>query len=63
VFDSAPELPSSEEIRNQAYAIYVARGGTPGDDLEDWLKAERELKEQYRKVNVTEKARTAKGGM
>ena len=63
VFDSAPELPSSEEIRNRAYAIYVARGGTPGDDLEDWLKAERELKEQYRKVNITEKARTAKGGM
>jgi Protein of unknown function (DUF2934) len=62
VFDAAPELPSSEEIRNRAYAIYLARGGTPGDHLEDWLNAERELKEQYRKANVPEKARTAQSG-
>ncbi|MDB4878273.1 MAG: hypothetical protein JWM41_4719 [Gemmatimonadetes bacterium] len=29
------------EIRAQAYAIYLARGCTAGDDLLDWLEAER----------------------
>ena len=32
-----------EEIRRRAYEIYLARGGEPGHDLEDWLQAEREL--------------------
>jgi hypothetical protein len=36
--------PSEEEIRNRAYEIYMARGGAPGDELEDWLQAERELR-------------------
>ena len=45
---TAPErevvLPShAEEIRNRAYEIYLQRGGQPGDELEDWLRAEREL--------------------
>jgi hypothetical protein len=44
----APErevvLPSrEEEIRNREYEIYLQRGGQPGDELEDWLRAEREL--------------------
>jgi len=32
-----------EEIRRRAYEIYLARGGEPGHDLEDWLQAEREV--------------------
>ena len=32
-----------EEIRNRAYEIYLQRGAQPGDELEDWLQAEREL--------------------
>ena len=38
-------LPSmrEQEIRDRAYAIYLQRGGQPGDELEDWLQAEREL--------------------
>jgi hypothetical protein len=45
---TAPErevvLPfREEEIRNRAYEIYLQRGGQPGDELEDWLRAEREL--------------------
>jgi len=35
--------PSEEEIRHRAYEIYLARGGAPGDEVEDWLQAEREL--------------------
>ena len=29
------------EIRRCAYEIYLSRGGTDGDDLSDWLEAER----------------------
>jgi Protein of unknown function (DUF2934) len=33
-----------EEIARRAYELYVARGGTHGYDIEDWLQAERELR-------------------
>ena len=36
-------VPSREEIAQRAYEIYVARGQTPGRELEDWVQAEREL--------------------
>jgi len=36
--------PSEEEIRHRAYEIYLARGAAPGDEVEDWLQAERELR-------------------
>jgi hypothetical protein len=45
-----PEIsnpPSLEEIRQRAYEIHVERGGTHGQDLDDWLQAERELAEKY----------------
>jgi hypothetical protein len=32
-----------EEIRYRAYEIYLERGEQPGCDLDDWLRAEREL--------------------
>ncbi len=35
--------PVDEETRQRAYEIYLARGGAPGHDMEDWLQAEREL--------------------
>jgi hypothetical protein len=37
--------PTEEEIRNHAYEIYLARrGDEPGNDLDDWLTAEAQLK-------------------
>ncbi len=36
--------PTEEEIRQRAYEIYVARGGTPGDPRLDWQQAELELR-------------------
>ena len=33
----------SENLKQRAYALFLARGGGPGRDLEDWLQAEREL--------------------
>ena len=35
---------TEDEIRQRAYEIYLARVGGPGDELDDWLKAESELK-------------------
>lgn len=39
-------IPQSEQqIRERAYEIYLARGGQEGDEVSDWLTAERELQE------------------
>jgi len=32
-----------ESIRVRAYEFFLARGGAHGDDLADWLSAEKEL--------------------
>ena len=34
---------TSEEIAFRAYQIYLERGAAPGNELEDWIQAEREL--------------------
>ena len=36
--------PTLEQIAERAYEIYQSRGGTDGQDMEDWLQAERELR-------------------
>jgi hypothetical protein len=38
--------PTIEEIRQRAHQIFMARGGTPGTELDDWLRAEQELKHE-----------------
>lgn len=40
---SANYTPSHEQIRRRAYEKYLERDGLPGDALDDWLRAEREL--------------------
>jgi hypothetical protein len=35
--------PSHDEIATRAYDRYLQRGAAHGDDLADWLEAEREL--------------------
>lgn len=41
--------PTHEQIALRAYQIYLERGATPGNELEDWARAERELTEQQNK--------------
>ena len=36
-------LTRDEEIRFRAYEIYLERGEQGGNDLDDWLQAEREI--------------------
>lgn len=51
---SAADSLHFEEIRIRAYEIYMERGGQPGNDLEDWLQAERELEPKVRRANAGE---------
>jgi hypothetical protein len=37
--------PGREEIERRAYELYLTRGEVHGYDRDDWLQAERELKE------------------
>jgi hypothetical protein len=41
---SAPPIDVETEIRVRAYEIYAERGSTPGDERQDWLRAEQEVK-------------------
>jgi hypothetical protein len=38
--------PSPEEIAEAAYHRYLSRGGQHGADFDDWVEAERELRER-----------------
>jgi hypothetical protein len=40
---SANHTPSRDEIRLRAYEIYLEHGGLRGNELDDWLQAEREI--------------------
>lgn len=41
--------PTHEEIALRAYEIYLERGAAPGDALQDWTRAERDLMEKQGK--------------
>ncbi len=48
-FDSGSQVsalsePAPEEIARLAYSYWEARGGTHGDDEQDWLRAEQDLR-------------------
>jgi len=36
-------VPSDSKIRERAYELYESRGREPGQDEQDWLRAEREV--------------------
>ena len=39
-----------DEIRRRAYELYAERGFSSGHEHEDWLRAEREVKQRYGQV-------------
>jgi hypothetical protein len=39
------KVPTQEEIELRAYELYLKRGGDNGNELDDWLAAEKELRE------------------
>ena len=40
----APVSNLQEEIRRRAYELYLQRGGVPGNENQDWLVAEQEVR-------------------
>lgn len=52
--DIATTAVADDELRTVieqcAYARYLARGGESGRELEDWLSAEREVRERLREA-------------
>ena len=40
----AQQSPTIEQIQLRAYELYLERGGSDGNDTDDWLQAERELR-------------------
>jgi hypothetical protein len=49
----AGPAPSHEEIARRANEIWRARAGAPGSEVEDWLQAERELREEGKRRTGT----------
>ena len=49
--EAAPTI-SQEEIAKVAYELYQQRGCTPGGDQQDWLEAERLLRQQRRRSST-----------
>lgn len=43
--------PTAEAVAQRAYEKFQARGGVHGNDLQDWLEAEQELKGKSRGRN------------
>ena len=39
-----------EEIRRRAYELYEERGREDGHDLDDWLRAEAEIRKHARSI-------------
>jgi Protein of unknown function (DUF2934) len=44
--DVAADAPTAEMIRVRAYEIFLGRNGSYGDEVSDWLAAERALLEK-----------------
>jgi hypothetical protein len=44
--DTFATSPTPDEIAAEAYSIYLARGSEHGQDQDDWLEAERRLKDR-----------------
>ena len=40
--------PTKDEVAQRAYELFLSRGRTDGRNVEDWLEAERQLKEKSR---------------
>jgi hypothetical protein len=53
-----PENTSEQQIRERAYEIYLARRGQQGDEVSDWLAAERELRESNQQQGKKRRAAT-----
>ena len=54
--------PSHAEVARRAYEIFLSRAGSPGSAEEDWLRAERELREERAKTVSRKRVVRTRGG-
>jgi hypothetical protein len=54
----AKNQPTQGEIALRAYHIYLERGGIPGNELEDWIDAERQLTSENGKLTENGNGKT-----
>ena len=47
--------PSDNEIRDRAYEKWIQHGCQEGREMENWLEAERELREQADEVETVQR--------
>ncbi len=58
-----PQIRTTEEaIALRAYEFFVERGGEHGHDVEDWLRAERELRGTTTEANLLTRELNEKPG-
>ena len=50
---------SHEDIAQLAYELYIQRGGQPGNETDDWLRAEEELNNQINRGSMRARAVSA----
>jgi len=55
---AAKSTPTHEQIAQRAYEIYLERGATAGDPMQDWLRAELELSVPVKKSRSKSKVIT-----
>ena len=48
-----------EKIARRAYEVYESRGCQEGHDLDDWLKAENEVRSEMQRPNVKSVAQSS----
>ena len=53
------DLPTHDEIALLAYGLYIESGATEGREVDDWLRAERELLERRGNRETKSKSATA----
>jgi hypothetical protein len=46
------EVPTHEQITHRAYQLYLEHGFHPGNELADWLAAEKELTESSKREDA-----------
>jgi hypothetical protein len=56
---TAKSRPTTDQIQLRAYEIYLERCGAPGNELQDWVQAERELLPKPRKTSRATKSKAA----
>lgn len=49
---NGPDGKLEDEIRLRAYEIYLERNGSPGDECQDWLVAEREVRARHQQERL-----------